>query len=77
MPSDKRITATLLDATYVGRTREGYVQNQRYRLRAVRTKGGVIKVKDATEELGILIYGSEYHFNANWTSLQRLGETLW
>ena len=45
MDFDKQITATYLDATYIGEEGAGFDKGIRYRLRALRSKNGLVKIR--------------------------------
>ncbi|PCJ67447.1 MAG: hypothetical protein COA58_03765 [Bacteroidetes bacterium] len=77
MGNDKVITATLMDAVYIGVEQEGYSKNTSYRLRAVRSKGDVIRVKTHKPIGEILTYGSTSHFESAWVDVVRVGVMNW
>ena len=77
MKNDNRIAATILDAIYIGKTHEGFIYDTEYRLRAVRSPGGVVKIKVHKPEGPIELYGSAAHFEANWSNVRRIVAVLW
>lgn len=77
MPSDKIITATLMDGTYIGPERKDYKKEKRYRLRGIRTKGDCPKVKIDGSDSEVLFYGSDAHFESQWIDVKRIGTINW
>lgn len=77
MKNDKTITASLIDAVYKGADGLGYTKETEYRLRAVRSVGGLIKVKLHKPEGDFSTYGSESHFESNWINVRKVAVTNW
>jgi hypothetical protein len=75
--NDKRIAATVIDATYVGKAPSSFLYNQCYRLRAIRSTDGVVKVRLSTNDSEIHLYGSQEHFDSCWVNVRKVAETLW
>lgn len=77
MTNDKNIGCTIIDATYIGHTKCEFIRDNQYRLRAVRSKGGLIKIRLDTNSSDIHIYGDETHFESCWISVKKIASALW
>ena len=77
MENDKKITATVIDALYIGKEGYGFTKEENYRLRAVRSSGGLVKIKLHKPEGEVVIYGSEAHFNSAWLNVKKVALTHW
>lgn len=74
---DKRITATLLDAVYIGVAQGQFTKNKQYRLRATKSSKGLVKVKIHNPVSEIAIYKSITDFENSWTSIIKVAECIW
>lgn len=78
MPADKEITATLLDATYIGQRTVCWIPGERYRLRAIR-KSLSRNVHIQLDETTYITksYLSDADFYAEWSDVKKLGTKVW
>lgn len=77
MTADKTITATLMDATYIGDRTMMWIPEERYRLRAVISKSGRVKIRLHENEDIERRYDSKDDFYMDWMDEQRLGTCNW
>ena len=77
MTNDNNIDCSVIDATYIGNGIEEYAKNNQYRLRAVRSKGGSIKIRTDEASSQIHIYGNDAHFESSWVNVKRVAIKKW
>jgi|TARA_R110000851_G_scaffold260044_2_gene412598 hypothetical protein len=77
MANDKRIDSTVIDATYIGKDIGEYIKETQYRLRALRSKGGLVKIRTDKPLGQIHVYGSDAHFESSWINVKKVAIKNW
>lgn len=77
MSIDKYIAATLMDATYIGVKKGTFLKETRYRLRALRSAGGIVKIREHNPVGEVVIYENEAQFRSCWMAVHRVAVVGW
>jgi hypothetical protein len=77
MANDKNIACTIIDAIYIGNDKNEFTKNEQYRLKALRSKGGLVKIRTDKPLGQVHVYGSDTHFESIWISVKKIATKNW